>query len=441
MVKPGGEPLVRAIGYRGLTLSTLNLIVGASIFVLPAVVALDLGRAAIAGYLVCGAAVALVALCFAEAGTRVPATGGIYAYTDVAFGPFPAFLIGNLLWFANGVLANASIATIFAASAGALYAPLAQGLPRALLLVAIYGFFAVINVRGVRVGLGFVEAATVAKLAPIVLVIAAGAFLVNPANLRWEALPSLSAMAKSSLFLLFAYSGFESVFTAGGEIRDPSRTIPRALPSALLLVALLYSGLHLVEQGVLGDRLAEYQAAPTAEVASRVLGPSGRVLLLAAAMISTFGYLGGEILATPRMLYAFARDGWFPAPLAAVHPRYRTPHVAILAYCALACGFALTGTFRHLALIASVATLIIYITCCLAALRLRRLGVRTVDRPLVLPGGPAIPVVALVVLLWMLTSVSRTEFAALGVFFAAVTALYAVGRIRRRALPPSRADA
>jgi basic amino acid/polyamine antiporter, APA family len=191
---------------------------------------------------------------------------------------------------------------------------------------------------------------------------------------------------------------------------------------------------------VLGDRLVEYQAAPTAEVAGRVLGPSGRVLLLAAAMISTFGYLGGEILATPRMLYAFARDGWFPAPLAAVHTRYRTPHVAIVAYCALACGFAVTATFQRLALIASVATLIIYITCCLATLRLRRLGLRSVDPPLVLPGGPAIPGLALVVLLWMLTSVSRQEHTALGVFFAAVAVLYLVGRVRRRGLPVSRTD-
>src|SRR5438477_16325 len=104
-----------------------------------------------------------------------------------------------------------------------------------------------IGIRGLTLStLKLIVVASIFVLAPIVLVIVAGAFLVNPANLRWNAWPTAAAMGKSSLFLLFAYSGFESVFTVGGEIRDPSRTIPRALPSALLLVALLYCGLHLV---------------------------------------------------------------------------------------------------------------------------------------------------------------------------------------------------
>src|ERR1041385_2855119 len=108
--RPADEGLVRAIGVRALAASTLNCIVGAGIFVLPAVAAQGLGSAAILSYLVCAVAMGLVILCFAAAGSRVSSSGGVYAYGEAAFGPFVGFTIGAVTWFAAGVVASASVA-------------------------------------------------------------------------------------------------------------------------------------------------------------------------------------------------------------------------------------------------------------------------------------------------------------------------------------------
>jgi amino acid transporter len=426
----GDEGLVRVIGTRALALACINMIVGASIFVLPAAIADDLGPAAIIAYAVCAAILMLVGLCFAEAGSRVSASGGTYAYIERAFGPFVGFLASTFLWFASGVLASASVSNALVGTIGAAVPMLGQGAPRAVVLATLYGGLAALQIRGVRGGMRFVEGVTAAKLVPLLLFLLVGALHVRPEYVTWTGTPSVDQIGRAVLLLFFAFQGIENALTSSGEIVQPSRTVPRAILLAIVAITLLYGGIQLVAQGVLGPDLPAHDRAPLADTAGIAIGGWARALLLVGAGVSMFGWVGGDLLAQPRALFALGRDGLLPRPLARVHPIYRTPHVAILVYAGLGFGFAVTGSFRTLALIASGGALMLYLLACLAAVRLRRLGVTADGPPLNFPGGTAIAVLASLAIVWVLSSLSGAEFAALGVTVAVASLIYAWARWR-----------
>ena len=421
--------LVRAFGAWGLAASIVNVTVGGGIFRLPAGVAASLGAGAPLAYGVCAAAMGLIALCFAEAGSRVAMTGGPYAYVEVAFGRFAGFLAGVLVWLL-GTLAVAAVSTIFADSIGALAPRLDGPAPRALILVTIFGLLSGVNIRGIRQGVLLNAVATVAKLLPLLLLIVAGLVAIRPVNLAWTQRPPLGAVARTSILLIFAFSGIESALVPSGEIKDVRRTVPRAIFVAMVVITLLYLALQMVAQGVLGGDLGA-QRAPLAEAAARVFGPWGRTLLLVSATVSMFGYVSGMTLAVPRALFAFGRDGFLPHRVAAIHPRYRTPHVAIVLQSAIVCTLAITNGFEKLAILANLATLILYAGCCLAAWELRRRGVRTGGPPLRMPGSGPIPLMAVVAITWLLTSVTRQEWAVAAGVVVVASLLFLVTSGRR----------
>ena len=261
--------LVRAIGVRGLAANTINNIVGSGIFVLPAVVAVTMGASAVIAYVVCAIAAGLIALSFAQAGSRVSDPGGVYAYIEVAFGPFAGFLSGVLFWFGAQTIAAAAVAAVFVGSLAALAPVLGDPVPRAALLILLFTLLAAVNIRGVRTGIGIVEALTAAKLVPLLLLVIAGAFFVHPANLRWTFTPTFEQAKSASLLLIFAFLGVEGALTSSGEVANPSRNVPRGILAALAAVSVLYIAIQLVAQGVLGPALVLDQSAPLASVADR----------------------------------------------------------------------------------------------------------------------------------------------------------------------------
>lgn len=409
ITESGEQGFVRAIGVRGLTASIVNTTIGAGIFVLPALVARDLGSAAPLAYLACGLAMAFVVASFAMAGSRVSLTGGIYAYVEIAFGRLVGFLTGFLVWLAC-LLAAASVASALAASV-ALAAPV-FGVPilRVVGLGLVFATFAWINVRGVALGTRLVEVITLTKLLPLLLLAAVGLLWVRPEHLAIEwAAPD--RIGTASITLIFAFMGIEIALVPSGEIREPSRTVPRAIFLALGITTLIYLMLQLVAHAVLGPALASFADAPLAEVASRVLGPVGRTVVLVGGAISMLGFLSGDALGTPRSLYAFAREGLLPAPMARLHPRFKTPSIAIIVHAVIAWALASIGSFGVLVLLANVALLFSYLLCCLAAIELQRRNVQTGGSPFVPPGGPLVPVLACVVVLWLLSHASAQEFA------------------------------
>ena len=418
------DGLVRAIGVRALAANIVNNVVGSGIFVLPGVVAAVLGSAAVAAYLVCAGAIGLVALCLAEAGSRVPESGGTYAYAERAFGPYVGSLAGMLFWFGGQVVSSAAIATVIVDSAAALVPALSGAIVRGALLVAIYAGFAIVNIRGVRRGVRVMEILTGAKLLPLVLLVVVGMFAVHWRNLVWTYVPSTHDVARGALLLIFAFVGTEGALSSSGEVREPSRTVPRAVLLGLSAVALLYTGLQVVSQGVLGADLATNTSAPLAAVAERAIGGAGRSFLLAAAIVSAFSYLSGDLLASPRLLFAFGRDGLLPSKLASVHPRFRTPHIAIIAHAVSCCVIALTGELQSLVILSVVAVLFVYLACCLGVLELRRRGVQADGAPFRIAGGPVVPLLASGVVVWLLTTASWREYAAVGGVLVVTSVLF-----------------
>jgi len=399
---------VRAIGVRGLTASIVNSTIGAGIFVLPALVARDLGSAAPLAYLACALAMTCVVASFAMAGSRVSLTGGIYAYVEVAFGPLIGFVTGFLVWLAC-LLAAASVASALATSVGLMVPALNTPIYRALGLGVVFATFAWVNVRGVAIGTRLIEAVTVAKLLPLIVLTAAGLLWVRPEHfvIDWA---SPDRIGTASMTLIFAFLGIEVALAPSGEVRDPARTVPRAVFTALALTTFLYMLIQLTAHAVLGPALGTFTDAPLAEMASRVLGPLGRTVVLVGGSISMLGFLSGDALCTPRNLYAFARDGLLPAPLARLHPTFRTPSIAIIVHATMAWALASGGTFAVLVVMSNVALLVGYLFCCLAAIELRRRNVQAGGVPFNMPGGPVVPLLACVVVLWLLSHATAQEY-------------------------------
>jgi APA family basic amino acid/polyamine antiporter len=419
--------LVRSIGTFALAASIVNITIGGGIFRLPADMAATLGPTAPLAYLLCAIAMGLIVMCMAEAGSRVALTGGPYAYVEVAFGPFVGFLSGFLLWMLL-TFAMAAVATVLVANLGALVPALAPRWISATVLIGIYAVFATINILGVERGSRVNTVLTVAKILPLLLLIGCGLFAIDSANLAVTDPPAMTTLARSSILLIFAFAGIEAALVPGGEVKDPARAVPRAILLAMIAITILYAGLQFVAQGVLGPALANAKAAPLAEAAGVALGGWARTLLIVGAVISMLGHAGAMILATPRTLFAFARDGFLPAVLARTHPVHRSPMTAILVQCALVLVLAITSTFERLAIIANLSTLVLYAMCCLATWQLRRRDVRAGGTPFRVPLPGVVIALACLVIGWMLTSVTRAEWLAFGIALAIGAAIYLARR-------------
>ena len=437
---PGSEhSLVRAVGVWGLAAAIANVTIGGGIFRLPAAVAGALGAAAPLAYLVCAVAMGLIVMCIAEAGSRVSLTGGPYAYVELAFGPFFGFQAGVMLWVL-GTYAVAAVATVFADNVTTLIPALAGPIPRAALLIATFAIVGGVNMIGVSQGSRLNQITTVAKLAPLLLLIVVGVFSIQGENLAITTVPASGDVLRASIVLIFAFTGIETALVPSGEVQSPSRTVPRAIFVAMIGVTLLYVALQYVAQGVLGAALAT-SATPLADAAGIVLGPWGRTLLLIGVVVSTFGYLSGMALAVPRALYAFARDGFLPASIASVHPTWKTPHIAIALQLAVTCTLAITSGFGSLAIIANVAALLVYFFCAVAALELRRRNVQSGGIPFRVPGAGVVPILACVVIIGMLTSITLDEWTSIVITAAAAAGLYVLSYRHRAKIAKARAAA
>jgi amino acid transporter len=261
---------------------------------------------------------------------------------------------------------------------------------------------------------------TVLKLLPLLLLLVVGLPHVDLSHLIPSSMPSASTLGSGVLLLMFAFIGGEASLSTSGELRDPSRTVPLGLLMGVATVVGLYFGLQLVAEGVLGAELPQQTVTPLAATAEKLLGPWGRTLLLGAVSLSIFANVNGDLLVSPRCLYAAAKGGLLPAPLARVHPRFQTPYVAILVFAAIACALAVLGAFKSLAILGTASVLLVDVGVCLAVLRLRQRGVQTADAPFVIPGGPLVPVLGATVCVWVLTNLSRDELLGLSalVFFS-----------------------
>lgn len=423
--------LSRELGVRQLAANIFNYTVGSGIFILPAFAVAKLGGAAPLAYVTCAIVMGLVVLCFAEAGSRVAATGGPYAYVETALGPMVGFVAGCLV-LATGTSAAAAVATVVARSILALF-PGLPGWATSILIIALVATLVAVNVRGVRIGARVIEAATIAKLLPLLAFVAIGAFFIVPANLAWTGVPTASLVLSTSGIVIFAFSGIEGSLVPSGEVKNPSRTVPMAIFLALGAATVLYLAIQFVALGIQGLDLAKETTTPLATAAGAVVGPIGRTVLIVGAVISMFGYLSANVLSEPRGLFALSRDGFLPRALASVHPQFHTPNLSIVIYGVIVGAIALSGTFEPLAIFANLAALMLYFLCAIAAWVLRRRNVRSDGAPFEAPGGSLVPIAACVAIGWVFVETVKLEqFLALVAVLAVIFALYGVRAWRAR---------
>jgi amino acid transporter len=413
--------LVRAVGPWALAASIVNVVVGGAIFAAPSGLASSVGAYAPLVFLACAVAIGSVAICFAEGGSRVPTSGGPYGYIEAALGPFAGYLAGTMLCLSDALACGG----IAAALADTVVTPLpspTRGAVRAAVIVVVVGSVALVNAAGVARGARLINVATALKLVPLFVFVCLGATAVRAANLADAPAPTTAGLGQALILALFAFMGMETSLCASGEVREPSRTIPRAIGISMVSVTLLFVAIQIVAQGLLGASLAT-SSAPLADALGK-LHPAMRVFMLAGAAMSMFGWIGSDLLGTPRMVFALARDGWLPRAFASVHPRSHAPSVAILSYAAVAITLALTGTFAELAELSALAIAPLYVGGCAAAWLLARRGVARADAPLGFRWLGAAALTGIGSMIAMVGLAKRAEILGLGALVVILSTLY-----------------
>ena len=427
------DGLVRKVGPWGLAASVIGIVVGAGIFTVPAPLAAAVGSYAPLAFLVCGLVIGAVAICFAEGGSRIPTSGGTYGYITAAFGPLAGYVAGALL-LVGDVLACGGVTAALADLCAGVAPKGLESTVHTTAIVAVIGCVTLINISGVARAARFISVATALKLIPLGIFIVVGCTELGHLHFTPATRPATEGVGRALILALFAFIGMESPLTASGEVAQPSRNIPLALGAAMVSVILIYIAVQVIAQGILGDQLA-HSSAPLADAMAHV-SPLLRTVMLAGAAISMFGWISSDLLGSPRMLFAFARDGLLFRALGRVHPRTRVPYVAIMVYAAVALVLALTGTFTELAVLAAMGTAALYAAGCAAAWVLARRGVATAGTPLNFRGLGVATVVGMVGMVALIASATWQEILGLLVLMS-LSALVYLLQGRRDSLYPS----
>lgn len=419
--------LVRAITRIDLTAAVVNGVIGSSIFALPSRQAELLGPLSPVACVVAGLGVLTMVLCFAEVASRFDAPGGPYLYARESFGGFVGFQAGWLSFWIR-VTALAAGLDVFATYLAELVPAASGATGRAVAIAALVVLVTAVNLLGVRQATWSVDLFTAAKLLPLLLLGLLGLPLVRPGVLHSQAV-ARPDWTTAVLLLVFAYGGFEAPLIPAGEARDPRRDSAFALVAALAVVATVYTLVNLVVVGLLPQ--AATVKAPIAAALQAVLGPAGRSLASLTAVASIAGYSLGVTLQSPRLLMAMAERGELPRALARVHPRFRTPHLAILTFAGLSLALALLRGFEWAAALSAVVRLVTYGLTCLALPVLRRR--RPAEAPgFRLRGATLVVPLAVGFCAWLLLTRSFEQAWILLVMIAAGAALYAVARLQAR---------
>ena len=433
-MKQPEEELIRTVGVLGLSANIMNIIIGAGIFALPAIIAANMGSSSIIAYVICGILLALIMLCFAEAGSKVTNTGGAYTFIETAFGDYAGFL-GGIFYMGSSLMSDAAVSNALVNVLASSY-PIFEneGVRLGFLFVIFFGL-AFINVIGIKQGIGLVKFFVIAKLIPLLLLIIFGWIAVSADNLSIEAMPSIELVGKTSLILFFAFVGGENGLIVGGEIKNPKRTIPRGIFIGITSVVVIYILIQMVSQGVLGSELPNYTASPLAETAKVAFGPIGFVVLIVGAAISMFGFLSGEILNAPRIPYALARDKVIPLPfLAKIHEKFKTPYLAIITYATIAFIIAATASFEQLVVIATSSILLIYLGVVLSVIKLRYTQKSKPDE-FKIPGGLTVPILSIFIIFYFLSSLTSKEMLGTIIFIGALTLIFfAIKLLKKKVL-------
>ena len=421
--------LVRAIGFTSLAIVVINSVIGAGIFALPAKVSASAGVLSPWLFLAVGLLMMSVVLTFAELASYFKTSGGPVLFTTTAFGPLAGFTTGWLL-FVSRMVAFAANSTVMAIYLGAIWPWFSGGTGRALLITAVCGSLTYANYVGVKNGVRTMAVITFFKITPILLLIVLGLQHVSGDTLFPATLPTIDDLGGTTLLLIYAFVGFESVTIVSGESKDPKRTVPNALVTTVIVTGALYFLIVLAYISVLPD--AGASGATLIDIGRELMGPTGTVLITLGAFFSIGGNLSSIMLALPRLTFALAEERLLPKWFGKIHDKYSTPSNSILFLGGLSLAFALTGSFEYLAAASSLTRLIGYVLC-IAALPLIRSRATPEEKAEAyrLKGGYTIPAAGMILCLWIGAQATAQSWKVTGALLAAGLVLYAVAAQRR----------
>ncbi|HYU24888.1 MAG TPA: APC family permease [Thermoanaerobaculia bacterium] len=397
------EKLVRAVGFWGLVAMCINAVIGSGVFLLPTESYKLLGPFSLWAPLIFALPVFILVLCFAEAASHFTEPGGAYLYARTAFGDFVGFETGWMNWIAR-LTSLASLSNGFVISLALFFPGLGSGAARAAVILVSLLVLGAIHFVGVRYGAASIYVFTLGKVIPLVgfIVVALIAFKHNPIPASLHLPGPGTDWNAAALFMLFAYAGFENLGVPAGEYKNPRRDLPRALLVGILAIAAIYVLAQLGAMASIPNLSAT--KTPIASAAAEIVGPIGAIVVTLGALLSMAGTNSGTVLEGSRMLYALSLDRRM-GPVSFVHPRFRTPTVAIAIHVIVAAVVALAGSFAQLAMLSAVARLTTYLFTCAA---IPRLGRMTAGRWLMAILGTAVS-------LGLVFTLNRFNFLAAGI--------------------------
>lgn len=396
------EKLVRGIGRWDLTAIAINTIIGAGIFGLPAKVHALIGSYSLIAFVFCAVIIGLIVLCYAEVSSRFSATGGPYLYAREAFGPVVGFEVGWLYWIVR-VATFAANCNLFVTYLGFFDERLGTGLGRFAVISTIVIGLAAVNLVGVKQSALMTNLFTAGKLIPLFVFVLIGIFFVQPSNFSFEIVPQYGAFSSAVLLLIYAFVGFEVAVVLGGETRDPQRSMPFALLTAVLVVALLYILIQVVSIGTLPGLASSER--PLADAAAGFMGRFGAAFITLGALISILGNLNVGLLGGTRLLFAISEQRDLPSVLSATSERFKTPHISILLTAAVTLVLTLQSSFLTALAIATITRLLVYATTCFALPVFRKRGGAVPEAKFLAPLGVVASVLSIGLIVWLLAQV------------------------------------
>jgi APA family basic amino acid/polyamine antiporter len=403
--------ILRGIGRWDLVALMVNITIGSGILGLPAKLFALTGVYSVFALLLCAALVAIVAICFAEVGSRFTHTGGPYLFTRTAFGATPGFIVGWLYWVSR-VLTFATICNLLVVYLARMVPALEGPGARIAIISVVVLAIGLVNLLGIRQATVVSNGLTVLKVSLLLVFGVVGILTIHTWPPAPPALPPASDFSDAMLLGIFAFVGFEAALVAAGETRNPRRDVPFAVGMSLLIVLVLYAGVQIVCIAAVPELAAS--TAPFADAAVVLWGPVGEQVITLGAVVIMLGSLNSGFLATSRLPFAFAEQGDMPAPLARVHAKFRTPHVAIVASAMLVWLATAASSFLSAITLATSTRVVVYIAGCIALIVLRR-HADVAPAGFVAPVGPAIAILASILSFALLANASSRELIQLAI--------------------------
>ncbi|WPP53425.1 APC family permease [Catalinimonas niigatensis] len=403
--------LKREIRRWDLVLLLINNIIGAGIFGLSSKIFALSGIYSVLALFACGFIIFILVLSFAEVASRFNKTGGPYLYTLKAFGQWPAFIIGWLILITR-LSTYAALVNLLVTYLSYFHPLFAETeMYRFGVIILITALLTLVNYLGVKNSTLLNNTLGIVKLVPLTVFIIAGFFFINPELVAFEQpLPSLSDFSSSVFVLIFAFTGFEATLVNTGEVRDPKKSIPFALITAIFFIAIFYGLIQMVSIGTLPGLATSDK--PLTDAAQIFMGPAGAVFISAGAILSISGTLNAVMLVGSRVPYALSVEQQFPKFFSYLHPTFRTPTYSLLVFSAVSLIASLSGSFIYAVSISVISKILILLTVCAALIRfrLKDKAVKTGQSFYKLPYGYFFAISGIFACIWLLFSAEQEEF-------------------------------